>query len=116
MRHYLKSTGLRGPVIGTCQRCGLSGVTMDGECFGVAARSMDERVARLTRTFHVGERVRASETIVYGSGEEIPEGALGTVQKTYVHGCSPLVTVAWDGMLAIVHPVCVESLDPVVVS
>ena len=75
--------------------------------------TMEDRVARLTRRFQVGELVLARETIVYGSGEEVPEGAVGRVQQTNVHGCSPLVTVRWDRFPEIMQPVCVESLDPV---
>lgn len=57
----------------------------------------NERLARLLQTFRPGERVRAVETIVLGTGEEVAEGTLGNIQQTNVHGCSPLVTVAWDG-------------------
>jgi len=73
--------------------------------------TMDERIARLLRTFHPGERIRASETIVYGTGEEVPEGTFGRIQRTNVYGCLPLVTVAWDG-INVLHPVSAESLEP----
>jgi hypothetical protein len=80
---------------------------------------MDERIARLLRQFRPGERIRATETIVYGTGEEIPEGTVGTVLRTNVHGCAPLVTVEWEGFGGpvigepppITHPVSVESLE-----
>lgn len=83
---------------------------------------MEERVARLLRVFRPGEKVRAALTIVYGTGEEVAEGTLGYVQQTNVHGCAPLVTVAWDGRGGegqpphIMHPCSVESLDPEMVS
>lgn len=73
----------------------------------------DERVARLLRLFRPGEAVRAVETIVYGTGEEVPEGTRGRIQRTNVHGCTPLVTVHWEGLPPILHPCSVESLDPV---
>jgi hypothetical protein len=73
----------------------------------------DDRMARLLRQYRPGERVRAVEAIVYGTGEEVPEGATGFVQRTNVNGCAPLVTVAWEGIPAIPHPCSVESLDPV---
>ena len=73
----------------------------------------------MTQRFAPGERVRAVETIVYNTGEEVPEGAVGYVQQTRVQGCAPLVTVAWDGRGRagepphIVEPCSVESLEPV---
>ena len=73
--------------------------------------TMDERIARLLRVFKPGERVLAVETIVYGTGEEVPEGTIGVVQRTNVHGCTPLVTVAWEGLPPITHPCSVESLE-----
>jgi hypothetical protein len=76
----------------------------------------DERMARLLRKYQLGERVRATETIVYGTGEEVPEGTIGRVQQTHVHGCTPLMTVAWEGIPPVTHPVSAESLDPVDVS
>ena len=76
--------------------------------------TMDERVARLLRQYRIGERVRAVETIIYGTGEEVPEGTVGVVRHTNVHGCTPLVTVEWEGLPPIGHPVVsVESLEPV---
>jgi hypothetical protein len=63
-------------------------------------------------------RVRAAETIVYGTGEQVDEGTIGWVQKTHVHGCQPLVTVAWEGRGGagepphVFHPVSVEALEP----
>ena len=67
--------------------------------------TMDERVARLLRQYRIGERVRAVETIIYGTGEEVPEGTVGVVRHTNVHGCTPLVTVEWEGLPPIGHPV-----------
>lgn len=76
-------------------------------------KTMDKRIARLLRQYHVGDRVRAVETIVYGTGEEIPEGSVGYVHKTNVHDCSPLVLVTWNSPLPpIPHPVSAESLEP----
>ena len=52
---------------------------------------MDERIARLLRPYRIGERVRAIETIVYGTGEEIPEGMdslLGTSGPDQCQYCS----------------------------
>ena len=72
---------------------------------------MDERITRLLRRYRVGEHVRAIETIIYGTGEEVPEGTIGYIQQTNVHGCTPIVTVAWD-KLQITHPCSVESLEP----
>lgn len=78
----------------------------------------DERMARLLRKYKLDERVRTVEAIVYGTGEEVAEGTMGYVQRTHVLGCTPLVTVAWDGRGGsgeppdIFHPVSVESLEP----
>lgn len=44
--------------------------------------TMDERVARLLRQYKTGDLVRAVETVVYGTGEEVPEGTVGRVQQT----------------------------------
>lgn len=80
---------------------------------------MNERVARLLEPYAAGERVRAVETLIYGTGEEVAEGTLGRVQRVNVHGCSPLVTVAWEGRGGegqpdhILHPCSAESLEPV---
>jgi hypothetical protein len=80
---------------------------------------MDDRVARLLQTFRPGERVRAVETIVWGTGEEVAEGTLGNVQQTNVHDCRPLVTVAWDGRggegqpPSVLQSCSVESLERV---
>ena len=77
----------------------------------------DDRLARLLRRYQPGERVRAAENIVYGTGEEVPEGTVGRVQRVNVHGCMPLVTVAWDGHGGtgepshVTHPVSAESLE-----
>jgi hypothetical protein len=81
--------------------------------------TMDERIARLLRQYRIGERIRAVETIIYGTGEEVPEGTVGRIQRTNVHGCTPLVTVEWEGYGGAVfgepppipHPVSVESLE-----
>lgn len=79
-------------------------------------------MTRLLRRYRLGERVRAVETIVYGTGEEVPEGSVGFVQKTHVFGCTPLVTVAWEGRGGdgqpphIMYPCSVENLEPVEVS
>ena len=73
---------------------------------------MNDRVTRLMRIYKPGERVRAVETIVYGTGEEVPEGTVGLIQRIRVHGCEPLVTVAWEGH-PVTHPCSVESLEPV---
>lgn len=79
--------------------------------------TMDARTMRLLRRFPAGSRVRAVETIVYGTGEEVAEGTVGHVQKTNVHGCTPLVTVAWIGRGGpgqpphIIHACSVESLE-----
>lgn len=79
----------------------------------------EERIARLLRVYAPGERVRAVETIVYGTGEEVVEGSVGYIQRTNVNGCMPLVTVAWEDRggdgepPSILHPVSVESLEPV---
>ena len=81
--------------------------------------TMNDRVARLLRQYRPGERVRAVETIVYGTGEQVDEGTVGHVQRTHVHGCTPLVTVEWEGHGGavfgepppITHPVSVESLE-----
>jgi hypothetical protein len=54
--------------------------------------TVDDRFARLLRKYQPGERVRAAALIVYGTGEEIPEGTVGRIQQINVHGCSPLVT------------------------
>lgn len=117
MKHELKTTGLRAALIGTCQRCGRRGVNNADECVDACVvLSMDDRVARLLRQFRVGERVRAVEALVYGTGEEVPEGTRGTVQQTNVHGCTPLVRVAWDDLPAVTQACSVESLDPEVVS
>ena len=76
-------------------------------------------MARLLRQYRPGERVRAVETVVFGTGEEVVEGTIGHIQQTNVGGCSPLVTVAWEGRggagepPAILHPVSAESLEPV---
>ena len=81
--------------------------------------TMDERIARLLRVFRPGERVRAVETILYGTGEEVAAGSIGYVQRTNVHGCAPLVTVAWIGRGGagqpphILHPCSTECLEPV---
>lgn len=81
--------------------------------------TMNERVKRLFRRYQPGDLVRAVETIVYGTGEEVAEGTTGRVQQTAVHGCAPLVTVAWLGRGGdgepphIAHPCSVESLEPV---
>lgn len=72
---------------------------------------MDERITRLLRRYRIGERVRAIETIIYGTGEEVPEGTVGRIQQTNVHGCTPLVTVAWAEIPDITHPVSAESLE-----
>jgi hypothetical protein len=80
--------------------------------------SMDQRIDRLLRRYAPGDRVRAVETIIYGTGEEVAEGTLGFIQQTNVHGCTPLVTVAWVGRgddcqpPPVKHPVSVESLEP----
>jgi hypothetical protein len=53
------------------------------------------------------------------TGDEVAEGTIGHVQATRVYGCTPLVTVAWDGRggegqpPAITDPVSVENLEPV---
>ncbi len=76
-----------------------------------------DRFARLLREFQPGQRVRAIETIIYGTGQEIPEGTIGHIQRTNVHGCTPLVTVAWECRgrsgepSPILHPCSVESLE-----
>lgn len=74
---------------------------------------MDEQIARLLRVYRPGDLVRARVTIIYGTGEEVPEGTVGHVQQINVHGCTPLVTVAWEGLLAITRPVSVDSLEVV---
>ena len=74
--------------------------------------TVDERVARLLRKFQVGEYVRATETLIYGTGEEVPEGTKGYVQEVNVNGCTPLVRVAWQGLPDVVQPCSVESIDP----
>lgn len=77
-----------------------------------------EHVDRLLQTFRPGERVRAVETIVYGTGEEVHEGATGRIQETNVRGCAPLVTVAWKGRGGpgepphVTSPLTVASLEP----
>lgn len=82
----------------------------------------DEQLARLTRRYRPGEKVRAVCAIVYGTGEEVAEGTVGWVQETNVGGCAPLVTVAWDGRgregqpPSITQPCSIENLDPVEVS
>jgi len=81
--------------------------------------AMDERIKRLLQVFRPGERVRATTTIIYGTGEEIAEGTVGIIQHVGVHGCDPLVTVAWEGRGRdgqpphITQPCSVESLEPV---
>jgi hypothetical protein len=80
--------------------------------------TMDERIARLLRVYRPGERVRAVETIVYSTGEEIAEGTTGYVQQTNVYDCAPLVTIAWNDRGGpgepphVVVPCSVESLEP----
>ena len=103
------------PVSGLPCICGGHG-TRDAETDGLRrlalrARSMNDRIGRPLRPFHLGQRVRAVETIIYGTGEEVPEGTIGYIQQTNVHGCTPIVTVAWD-KLQITHPCSVESLEP----
>ena len=77
------------------------------------------RIARMFRQYRPGERVRAVETIIYVTGEDVPEGTVGYIQRTHVNGCAPLVTVAWEGRgdagepQHIMHPCSVESLEPV---
>jgi hypothetical protein len=79
---------------------------------------MDERIARLMHQYGPGDRVRAVEEIVYASGEEVAEGTVGTILRTGVHGCTPLVTVAWSGRGGlgepphILKPCSAESLAP----
>jgi hypothetical protein len=73
--------------------------------------TMDDRITRLLQQFQPGERVRTAKTIIYGTGEEVPEGTCGVIQQTRVHRCTPLVTVAWEGIPPVTHPVSVESLD-----
>lgn len=107
MKHDVPTKGLRGAVLGTCRRCGQNGVHPDDAC---SAQTMDARVARLLRRFRPGEHVRATVTIVYGTGEEVPEGTLGRIQRANVNGCGALVTVAWEGP-SVEHPCSVESLD-----
>jgi len=83
--------------------------------------AMDERIKRLMQRFAPGERVRAVETILYGTGEEVPEGTIGHVQQINVNGCAPLVMVAWidpadprdRSLLRVMQPCSVESLEPV---
>jgi hypothetical protein len=80
--------------------------------------AMDERIERLMRRYAPGDRVRAVEHIFYGTGEAVAEGTVGFVQRTNVHGCTPLVTVNWVGRggdgqpPSILHPCSVESLEP----
>jgi len=74
--------------------------------------TMDRRVERLMRQYRPGDRVRAVEDIVYGTGEEVAEGAVGHVQETGVHGCAPLLRVSWEGAPAVTQPVSAESLEP----
>jgi hypothetical protein len=80
--------------------------------------SMGHRIDRLLRQYAPGDRVRAVETIIYGTGEEVAEGTVGFIQQTNVHGCTPLVTVNWVGRggdgqpPSILHPCSVESLEP----
>jgi len=80
---------------------------------------ISDRMSRLLRQYQPGERVRAVETIVFETGEEVAEGTIGHVQQTNVNGCTPLVAVAWDGRGGagesphVVHPCSVESLEPV---
>ena len=82
----------------------------------------DEQLARLTRRYRPGEKVRAACAIIYGTGEEVAEGTEGYVQQVNVNGCEPLVTVAWEDRGGegqpehILHPCSIEHLDPVVVS
>ena len=106
------------PVSGLPCICGGHG-TRDAETDGLrrhalaleeklrARSSMNDRIDRLLRPFHLGQRVRAVETIIYGTGEEVPEGAIGYIRQINVHGCTPLVTVTWSR-----HPCSVESLEP----
>jgi hypothetical protein len=47
------------------------------------------RVASLLRQYWPGEQVRAVATIVFETGEQVPEGTIGRVQQTNVLGCSP---------------------------
>jgi len=81
------------------------------------ATTMDEMVARLTRPYRPGDRVRAIETIIYVD-DEIAEGTAGTVQQTNACGCTALVTVAWDGrggpgqLPHVVHLCSKDSLEP----
>ena len=79
--------------------------------------SMSTRIARLMTKYLPGDKVKAIENIFYGTGEEVVEGTTGRVQKVNVHGCTPLVTVAWDdrgneGQLPhITHACSVESIE-----
>lgn len=76
------------------------------------------RVERLMRRYATGDRVRAVETLVYASGEVVVEGTVGRVQQVGVHGCTPLVTVAWDDrgegrpQPHITEPCSTENLEP----
>lgn len=55
-------------------------------------------IDRLLRTFTSGTRVRADLDIIYGTGEEVAEGALGIVVSAALPGPSPGVyLVKWDG-------------------
>jgi hypothetical protein len=78
------------------------------------------RLLRLFRQYQPGEQVRAVETIIYGTGEEIPEGTVGHIQRINVFGCAPLVTVAWEGRgrtgqpPSILEPCSTESLELVI--
>jgi hypothetical protein len=80
---------------------------------------LNERLARMFERYQPGERVRAIETIVYGVGDEVAEGTIGRIQQTNVHGCIPLVMVAWDGRGGNGQPPHItlacstESLEPV---
>jgi hypothetical protein len=79
---------------------------------------LNERLHRLFEHYEPGEWVRAIETIVY-DGDEVAEGTIGRIQQTNVHGCMPLVTVAWEGRGGNGQPPHItlacstESLEPV---
>lgn len=73
---------------------------------------LPDHIARLVRTFRVGERVRASLTIYYAVGDlTIAEGKTGTVRAV---SAANVPLVHWDGMLdGLSFATSPDSIDPV---
>jgi hypothetical protein len=76
-----------------------------------AAGPVDERIERSLQRFRIGEQVRTVETIIYGIGEEVPEGTVGHIQQIDVYQCTSLVMVQWEGLPSILYPCSVERLE-----